>query len=292
MKRIDGKKISNDILEEIRQRVNHHTAAGKRPPHLVAILVGEDPASQTYVGAKMKACEKVGIQSATEQYPKDLSEARLLDRLREINNAPAIDGVIVQLPLPGHIEERKVIEAVTPEKDVDGFHPVNMGRLAQGLDTFAPATPAGIQQLLIRSGIATEGYHAVVVGRSTTVGTPAALLLSRNQPGGNATVTLCHSRTPNLQQHTQQADILIAAAGKPQLIGPDHLKPGAVVIDVGIHRQPDSSKKRGYRLVGDVDYEAVKARVDAITPVPGGVGPMTIAMLLQNTLKAYENRHG
>ena len=263
-------------------------SAGHRPPHLVAILVGDNGASITYVNAKVKACQEIGFRSSLIKYPAEVSQGELLNKIDELNNDPTVDGFIVQLPLPAHIDEKLVTERIRPEKDVDGFHPVNMGRLAMGQGVLLPATPAGIIELLRRYDIATSGKRAVVVGRSNIVGIPVSLLLVGKYPTGNCTVTICHSRTENLAEITRQADILVAAIGSPHFIKGDMVKEGAVVIDVGITRRPDASKKSGFALLGDVDYEQVAPKCSYITPVPGGVGPMTIAMLMKNTLTAMK----
>ena len=259
---------------------------GLRPPHLVAVLVGNDGGSQTYVGAKEKACHEVGFLGTVIRYPDTVSEAELLAKVDEINQNEQIDGLIVQLPLPRHIDENKVTLAIRPEKDVDGFHDVNMGRLAKGSDGIKPATPYGITLMLKHYGIATEGKHVVVIGRSNIVGRPMSILLSNAGETGNATVTVYHSKTQNLKSFTLQADIVVAALGKPGFLTGDMVKEGCVVIDVGTTRVDDLSKKAGWRLCGDVDFESVSVKASAITPVPGGVGPMTIAGLLVNTLKA------
>ncbi len=291
MQLLDGTHTASIIRAELKSTVAQLVGNGKRAPHLVAILVGENPASQTYVSSKVKACAEVGIQSTLLHYPVTITQESLLSKLADINNDPLLDGVIVQLPLPKHISEVAVIEAILPHKDVDGFHPINLGRLAQGQPCLAPATPAGIMQLLHRSGITPWGKHCVVLGRSNIVGTPISLMLSRNNQMGNGTVTLCHTKTQDVAYYTRQADILITAAGQPQLIKADMVKAGAVVVDVGIHRVADASKKSGYRLVGDVAFDEVAPLCSYITPVPGGVGPMTIAMLLQNTVDTYQRMH-
>ncbi len=288
MEILDGKKTSAQVREELRREVEHIVSAGHRPPHLVAILVGDNGASITYVNAKVKACQEIGFRSSLIKYPAEVSQGELLDKIDELNNDPTVDGFIVQLPLPAHIDEKLVTESIRPEKDVDGFHPVNMGRLAMGQGVLLPATPAGIIELLRRYDIATSGKRAVVVGRSNIVGIPVSLLLAGKYPTGNCTVTICHSRTENLAEITRQADILVAAIGSPHFIKGDMVKQGAVVIDVGITRQPDASKKSGFALLGDVDYEQVAPKCSYITPVPGGVGPMTIAMLMKNTLTAMK----
>lgn len=290
MEILDGKKTSAQVREELRREVERLTAQGRRPPHLAAILVGDNGASITYVNAKVKACQEIGFRSSLIKYPAEVTQAELLDKIDELNNDPQLDGFIVQLPLPAHIDEKTVTESIRPEKDVDGFHPVNMGRLAMGQGTLLPATPAGIIELLCRYGIATSGKRAVVVGRSNIVGIPVSLLLAGKYPTGNCTVTICHSRTENLPEITRQADILVAAIGSPHFIKGDMVKEGAVVIDVGITRREDASKKSGFALFGDVDYEQVAPKCSYITPVPGGVGPMTIAMLMKNTLTAMKLR--
>ncbi len=283
---IDGKKVSESIQEKIYQEVKELTKNGERPPNLVAVLVGDDPASQTYVKNKINACKKVGFQSGLIHLEPYTSEIKLLQIIEDLNNDPNVDGYIVQLPLPAHISQQKVIEAIRPSKDVDGFHPMNVGRMVLNLPTYVSATPYGIIQLLEYYKIETSGKHCVVVGRSHIVGSPMSILMARNTPIGNATVTLCHSRTNRLNEITREADILIAAIGKPNFITRDMVKEGAVVIDVGINRVDDNSNPKGYKLVGDVDFEKVKDKCSFITPVPGGVGPMTIASLLKNTLLA------
>ena len=283
---LDGKATSIAIQEELKIQVTERLEKGHGRPHLAAIIVGDNPASRAYVGHKIKACERVGFDSSLIELPHNIREEELLREVEALNNDDAINGFIVQLPLPRHIDEQTVLQAINPDKDVDGFHPIHAGRLSLGLPSFLPATPAGIMELLDRYGIETSGKHAVIIGRSSIVGTPMALLLSRNASPGNCTVTICHSRTQDLPSFTRQADILIAAIGKPHFVTADMIKPGAVVIDVGINRIPDASKKSGSRLTGDVDYEGAIDVVSAMTPVPGGVGPMTIAMLLKNTLQA------
>ncbi len=283
---IDGKKISEQLQNEIAEEVKQLKAAGKKTPHLAAILVGDDPASKAYVGSKVKACEKVGFNSTLIKLDSSVSEKELLDKLQELNNNDDIDGYIVQLPLPKHISEHKVIEAVKPSKDVDGFHPINVGKLVLNLPTYVSATPFGIVQLLERYKIETNGKNCVVIGRSHIVGSPMSILMAKNTNFGNCTVTLCHSRTTNLKEHLLNADIIVAALGKPEFLTADMVKPGAVVIDVGINRVDDSSLPKGYKLVGDVKFDEVAPKCLYITPVPGGVGPMTIASLLKNTLLA------
>jgi methylenetetrahydrofolate dehydrogenase (NADP+) / methenyltetrahydrofolate cyclohydrolase len=287
---IDGKKASLEIQAELAERVAERVAAGRKRPHLAAVLVGDNPASQTYVNHKVKACDRVGFDSTLVRLPADVKQEVLISEVRALNEDSDIDGFIVQLPLPKHLDEQAVIEAVAPDKDVDGFHPLNVGRMALGLPAFLPATPAGIIELLRRERIETEGKHAVIIGRSNIVGGPMSILLRRNAEPGNCTVTLCHSRTQSLTDITRQADILVAAIGRPGFVTRDMVKPGAVVIDVGINSINDSSRKSGYRLVGDVDFLGVSEVASAITPVPGGVGPMTIAALLMNTLMASNDR--
>ena len=287
---LDGKATSLAIEAELTEDVNSRLAKGLKRPHLAAILVGDNPASRAYVGHKVKACARVGFESTLVEKPASITEDELLQTVQELNDNPDVDGFIVQLPLPDHIDDQRVLEAVLPSKDVDGFHPVNAGRMALDLPCFLPATPMGIVSLLDRAGIDTQGKHAVILGRSSIVGTPMALLLRRNGAPGNCTVTVCHSRTQDLAAHTRRADILVAAIGRAHFVTADMVKEGAVVIDVGINRIPDATKKSGSRLTGDVDYDAVAPKCSWITPVPGGVGPMTIASLMQNTLQACQNR--
>ena len=286
---IDGKKIAAEIRAEVAAEAAAMKASGVGPG-LAVVLVGENPASVSYVTAKERACAECGIRSFPVRLPATASQAELLAEVARLNADPAVDGILVQLPLPKWLDEQAVIRAIAPEKDVDGFHPISLGRLLLGLDTFVPCTPAGILELLARSGVDPAGRHAVVVGRSNIVGKPVAFLLARKGSGGNATVTMCHTGTRDLAAHTRTADILVVAAGRPGTVTADMVKPGAVVIDVGVNRVPDASKKAGYRLVGDVDYAGVAPIASLITPVPGGVGPMTIAMLLKNTLKAARRR--
>jgi methylenetetrahydrofolate dehydrogenase (NADP+)/methenyltetrahydrofolate cyclohydrolase len=283
---IDGKKISEDIQNEIAIEVQAIVEQGGKVPHLAAVLVGNDGASETYVGSKVRTCEKVGFKSTLVRLPADATEAQLLQKLNELNKDQDIDGYIVQLPLPSHINEQKVIEAVDPRKDVDGFHPQSVGRMALNLPTYLPATPYGIMQLLERYDIKTSGKHCVVIGRSHIVGSPMSMLMARNSEPGNCTVTLCHSRTKDLKSFTLQADIIIVALGKPEFLTADMVKDGVVVIDVGITRVSSDKTKSGFKLLGDVKYDEVAAKASYITPVPGGVGPMTIASLLMNTLQA------
>jgi len=281
---LDGKKTSNDIKEEIAVEVSQLIASCGKKPHLAAILVGNDGASETYVNAKVKACEKVGFESTLVRLEDTVSEEELLDEVEKINQNADIDGLIVQLPLPKHIDEMKVTEAILPQKDVDGFHPANVGRMALNLPTFLPATPAGIIELLKRYKVETSGKHCVVIGRSHIVGSPMSILMARNSYPGNATVTLTHSRTQNLKEICQTADILIVALGRPEFVIADMVKEGACIVDVGITRVKSDKTKSGWKLKGDVAYDEVVEKCSFITPVPGGVGPMTIAMLLKNTL--------
>ena len=283
---IDGKIISQQIRDEIKkQREEFENKTGIKPG-LAVILVGENPASVTYVGMKKKACAEVGFYSEEHKFNTDISEEKLLALINKLNNKKEIHGILVQLPLPKHISEQKVLNLILPTKDVDGFHPVNVGKLVTGDDCLKPCTPAGVQELLIRSGVETKGAHIVIVGRSNIVGKPLAVMLMQKAKGADATVTVCHSRTKNIAEITRQADILIAAIGKPFFIKKDMVKNGAVVIDVGVNRVDDAKVAKGYKLVGDVDYVNVKEVASAITPVPGGVGPMTVTMLMKNTLNA------
>ncbi len=285
---LDGKHLAAIIKKELAAAVVALQTEGKRAPHLAAVLVGEDPASQAYVGNKVKSCAEVGFQSTLIRRPADVSQEELLEIVASLNDNPEIDGFIVQLPLPKHIREDAITLAIRPEKDVDGFHPVNFGRMAQGMPAFLPATPFGILEMLRRYEIPTSGKEVVVVGRSNIVGTPMSLLLSRKGYPGDATVTLCHSRTKDIAAHTRRADILIAAIGSPEFIKADMVKEGAVVIDVGINRVEDAAAPRGYRLAGDVDFKNVEPKASWITPVPGGVGQLTVIALLINTLKAFK----
>jgi methylenetetrahydrofolate dehydrogenase (NADP+)/methenyltetrahydrofolate cyclohydrolase len=283
---LDGKKLAEEIKKEIAGEVTHLLSEGKRAPHLAAILVGSNGASETYVAGKVRSCGEVGFESSVFRFAASISETELLEKIREINGDTSIDGLIVQLPLPGHIHVQQVTETILPKKDVDGFHPVNVGRMMQNLPGYLPATPSGIMQILERYKIETSGKHCVVVGRSNIVGFPVSVLMARNNYPGNCTVTLCHSKTNDLSSIIQRADILIAALGNPGFVKGDMVKPGAVVIDVGITRLPSAVTKSGYKISGDVDFEAVAPKCSYITPVPGGVGLMTIVGLLQNTLKA------
>jgi methylenetetrahydrofolate dehydrogenase (NADP+)/methenyltetrahydrofolate cyclohydrolase len=287
---LDGLATSQQIKQEIAVEVQHLKAQGQRPPHLAAVLVGENGASLTYVNAKVKACEEVGFQSTLVRRDGDITESDLLELVKELNSNPDIDGYIIQLPLPSHINEHNVLLAIDPIKDVDGFHPENVGRMALGLPCYLPATPAGIIELLKRYNVPTVGKHCVVIGRSHIVGLPMSILLQRNGYPGNCTVTITHSKTTNLNELCRQADIIVAALGKPEFLKADMVKEGAVVIDVGITRLADPSKKSGFRLAGDVDFAGVSGKCSFITPVPGGVGPMTIVSLLMNTLEARKRQ--
>jgi methylenetetrahydrofolate dehydrogenase (NADP+)/methenyltetrahydrofolate cyclohydrolase len=291
MQLIDGKKIAEEIRMEIKTEVARLIDDEDKSPHLAAILVGDDPASQTYVAGKEKACKSVGMISSVYRMPSSTSENELLKMIDFLNKDPEVDGFIVQLPLPDHIAEDKVIERIDPAKDVDGFHPVNLGRMLTGLPSYLPATPYGIIQLLERSGIETEGKHCVVLGRSNIVGTPVSILLSRKANPGNCTVTICHSKTKNIKEIASTADILIAALGQKEFVTADMVKKDAVVIDVGMHREPSKETKSGYKLKGDVKFDEVSRKCSFITPVPGGVGPMTITGLLQNTLMAHKKAY-
>lgn len=290
MELIDGKKTAAEIKAEIAATVADIVAKGGKCPHLAAILVGHDGGSETYVAHKVKACEECGFTSSLIRFEDDITEERLLDEVRRLNDDPDVDGFIVQLPLPRHIDEQRVIETVDPDKDVDGFHPVNVGRLSIGLPGFRSATPAGIIELLRRYRIETRGRHCVIIGRSNIVGKPLASLMMQKAPVGDATVTVCHSATKNLKEITSQADILVAALGRPGFVTADMVKDGAVVIDVGTTRVADATKKNGWRLSGDVDFANVAPKCSFITPVPGGVGPMTIVSLMLNTLEAARRR--
>jgi methylenetetrahydrofolate dehydrogenase (NADP+)/methenyltetrahydrofolate cyclohydrolase len=288
---LDGKKTAQTLKEEIKQAVTSITDKGKRPPHLAAVLVGNDGASLTYVGSKVRACDYVGFESTLIQLEASTTEADLLKHIEDLNKNPELDGYIVQLPLPKHIDEEKILLAIDPAKDVDGFHPANFGRMALEMEAFIPATPFGIIELLERYKIETSGKHCVVVGRSHIVGRPISILMSQKGVAGNATVTVAHSRTKNLDTLTKEADIIVMALGIPEYLTAPMVKEGAVIIDVGITRVPDSTHPKGYVIKGDVAYEEVAGKASAITPVPGGVGPMTIAMLLKNTLLAYHRNH-
>ena len=286
MQILDGKKAAQAIKDELKIDVASRAVEGKKVPHLAAILVGSNGASETYVAAKVKACEEVGFKSTLIRLEADISEMKLLDAIHDLNTNPDIDGILVQLPLPKHISDEKVINAIDADKDVDGFHPENVGKMLQGLTTFVPATPHGIMLLLEHYKIETKGKHAVVVGRSNIVGRPMSVLLSSNTNPGNCTVTICHSQTSNIKEFCLQADIIVAALGKPEFITADMVKEGAVIIDVGITRTEDATKKSGFKLKGDVAYDEVASKCSWITPVPGGVGPMTIAALMKNTYRS------
>ena len=284
---LDGKKTSNDIKSEIAESVKRIVEKGARPPHLAAVIVGDDGASLTYVGSKVRACKRVGFESTLIKLPETISENDLLEKVKDLNNDENIDGYIVQLPLPKHIDSQKILMAVDADKDVDGFHPTNFGKMALSLPTFISATPFGIMELLKRYKVETSAKHTVVIGRSDIVGRPISILMSQKSNPGNSTVTLAHSRTKNIEKLTRDADIIISALGVPNFVKADMVKDGAIIIDVGITRVSDNSTK-GYKIVGDVDYKNVSKKSSYITPVPGGVGPMTIAMLLKNTLLAYK----
>ena len=288
MKLIDGKKISEKVLDEIKFSVQNRVKNNLKIPHLAAILVGDDGASKTYVNSKIKACEKVGFKSSLFKFDDSISEIELLNQIKKINENDDIDGFIVQLPLPKHINQEVILNKVSPAKDVDGFHPNNYGKMTLGIDTFIPATPAGIIELIERSEIQTEGKKCLVIGRSQIVGRPISILLSQNKSFGNSTVTLAHSRSKDLEKLCLDSDIIISAIGMPEFIKGNMIKKGSSIIDVGITRVDDLSSPKGYRIVGDVDFKSVSNTVGYITPVPGGVGPMTISMLLKNTLKACE----
>jgi len=286
MQILDGKLVSAAIKAQLAEKVAEIKLTGKKVPHLAAILVGNDPASETYVASKVKSCAEIGYNSTLLRFDAQISEKHLLDNITSLNENADIDGILVQLPLPKHINEELVINTIDPSKDVDGFHPVNVGKMVSGLPTFIPATPYGIMLMLEHYNIATKGKHAVVIGRSHIVGTPMSILLSRNSYPGNCTVTLCHSNTANLTEISLQADIIIAAIGRPNFVTANMVKEGAVIVDVGINRIADATKKSGFRLVGDVKFDEVAPKCSYITPVPGGVGPMTIAALLKNTYHA------
>jgi len=287
---LDGKKVADQIRAELVNRIQTLSSHGVTPG-LAAVLVGEDPASAVYVSSKTRMCSMLGLYSRTHTLPKESSEAALLKLIDELNHDARVHGILVQLPLPAHINPQTIFEALVPEKDVDGFSPINRGRLQVGQETFVPCTPAGVQELLVRSGFRVEGKHVVVVGRSSLVGMPLAVLLAQKNPRANATVTICHSGTRNLDEITRSADVVVAAIGKAGFVRAQHVREGAVVVDVGINRVEDRNSERGYRLVGDVDFEGVREKAAAITPVPGGIGPMTIIMLMQNTVRAAERLH-
>lgn len=289
MKIIDGLALSKTIKSEIALEVKSMVASGKKTPHLVAVLVGNNPASESYVGNKVQSCDQVGFKSTLIRKEESITQAELISLIKELNEDDDVDGFIVQLPLPKHIDEHAINLAIDFKKDVDGFHPINIGRMAQGLDGYLPATPYGIIQMLDRYNIETSGKHCVVLGRSNIVGTPISILMSRKAKVGNATVTITHSRTKDISAELQRADIIIAAIGIPKFVTKDMVKEGAVIIDVGINRIEDASRKSGYRLVGDVDFDDVADKVSYITPVPGGVGPMTVVSLMMNTLRAAKD---
>ena len=290
MQLLDGKKTADDIKNEIAAEVQSIKAAGGKVPHLAAVIVGTNGASLTYVGSKVKSCQQIGFDSTLVALPETITEVELLDKIKELNDDDNLDGFIVQLPLPKHIDEQKILMAIDPDKDVDGFHPTNFGKMALDMETFIPATPFGIMQLLERYKVETAGKHTVVIGRSHIVGRPMSILMSRKGNPGDSTVTLTHSRTKNIAEFTKNADIIITALGVPNYLKADMVKEGVVVIDVGITRVDDASKPKGYAITGDVDFDGVSKKASFITPVPGGVGPMTIAMLLQNTLLARKMR--
>ena len=288
MKIIDGKSVSNLIKDEIKKEVDNIISKGHKPPHLAAVLVGEDGASLTYVGSKVRSCQRVGFNSTLIKLSDDILESELLDKIQELNENDDIDGFIVQLPLPKHINEEKVLLAIDPNKDVDGFHPTNFGKMALNMKTFIPATPYGIMELLKRYDIDTVGKHTVVIGRSHIVGRPISILMNSKGNPGDSTVTVVHSRTRNIEEFTKKADIIISALGIPDFLNSNMINEGVVIIDVGITRVKDDNHPKGYVIKGDVDFESVKSKASYITPVPGGVGPMTIAMLLKNTLQSRE----
>jgi len=286
MQILDGKKVSQAIKDELKLGIAQLAVEGKKIPHLAAILVGHDGASETYVAGKVRACEESGLISTLIRFESDISENKLLEKIRDLNHNPDVDGILVQLPLPAHISDEAVINTIDPDKDVDGFHPVSVGRMVQGQPTFIPATPYGIMLMLKHYKIDTTGMYAVVIGRSNIVGRPISILLNENKNPGNCTVTVCHSKTKNIPELCRQADLIVAALGKPLFLTADMVKEGAIVIDVGITRVPDASRKSGFRLRGDVDFDQVSPKCSWITPVPGGVGPMTIASLLKNTYRS------
>jgi methylenetetrahydrofolate dehydrogenase (NADP+)/methenyltetrahydrofolate cyclohydrolase len=291
MQILDGKKAAQAVKDELKLEVAQLAAEGKKIPHLAAILVGTNGASETYVAAKVKACEEAGFKSTLIRFEDSVSGNKLLEKISELNNDPDVDGILVQLPLPKHISDEEVINTIEPDKDVDGFHPVNVGKMVQGLPTFIPATPHGIMLMLEYYKLNTKGMHAVVIGRSNIVGRPMSILLSENKNPGNCTVTICHSQTKNIAELCRSADIIVAALGKPDFVTADMVKEGAIVIDVGITRITDATRKSGFKLKGDVDFENVSPKCSWITPVPGGVGPMTIAALLKNTFRSCKMKN-
>ena len=291
MQILDGRKAAQAIKDKLKLDTAQLGVEGKKLPHLVAVLIGNNGASETYVAAKVKACEEVGFKSTLLRFEDTVSELRLLDQIRDLNNDPDVDGILVQLPLPEHVSEEMVIDTIDPDKDVDGFHAANIGKMVQGLPAFIPATPYGIMLLLEHYKIETKGRHAVVIGRSNIVGRPISILLSNNSNPGNCTVTVCHSKTKNIKEICRQADIMIAALGRAEFVTADMVTDGAVVIDVGITRVPDETRKSGFRLKGDVQFETVAPKCSWITPVPGGVGPMTIAALLKNTFHECKTKN-
>lgn len=292
MQILDGKIVSKSVKDQLKTKTDALKAAGKKLPHLAAVLIGNNGASETYVASKVKTCEEIGFKSTLLRLEETINEAELFSTIEKLNNDNDVDGILVQLPLPKHIDEEKIISLIHPDKDVDGFHPVSIGKLVQGLPTFIPATPYGIMLMLEHYKIETSGKHAVVIGRSNIVGRPMSILLSQNTNPGNCTVTVCHSRTNNLKEICLQADIIVAALGKPEFVLPEMVKEGAVVIDVGITRVTDPTAAKGFRIKGDVHFSSVAPKCSAITPVPGGVGLMTIAGLLKNTMQAYQNNRG
>ena len=291
MQILDGKKVSQAVKDQLKIKVAQLFSEGKKVPHLAAILVGNDGASETYVASKVKSCEEVGFKSTLIRFEADISENKLLEKISDLNQDPDVDGILVQLPLPKHISDESVINTIDPDKDVDGFHPASVGKMVQGLPTFIPATPHGVMLMLEHYKINTAGMHAVVIGRSNIVGRPMSILLSENKNPGNCTVTICHSKTKNMAEICRTADIIVAALGRPGFVTADMVKEGAIVIDVGITRVEDATKKSGFRLRGDVDFENVSPKCSWITPVPGGVGPMTIAALLNNTFRSCKMKN-
>ncbi|NOR17438.1 bifunctional methylenetetrahydrofolate dehydrogenase/methenyltetrahydrofolate cyclohydrolase FolD [candidate division WOR-3 bacterium] len=292
VKILSGKELAEKMRQEMKSEIDELKTHHSLIPGLAVVLIGDNPASLSYVKGKEKACAQVGILSREYKFDADYKEEQLLKLIRELNNDPSIHGILVQLPLPDHINEEKILYAIDPTKDVDGFHPVNIGKMMIGAPSFLPCTPHGIQQLLLRNNIEISGKHVVIVGRSNIVGKPLAMILVQKNPGANATVTMCHTRTKNMAELTKLADILVVAAGRPHTVNADMVKQGAVVIDVGVNRVEDKTKKRGYRLIGDVEFDEVSEKASAISPVPGGVGPMTITMLLHNTIQSAKNHAG